>query len=206
MAKHIKEGLAEEVLAQALEGQGFIIGIDPGLTGAIAVLNDKGELLLVADIPVCPIPGNKQGKSWVDGKGLYELLSPFAKRGHAWIEMVGASARRGPGRQGTVSAASLGDSRGAIRGCLEAMGVPVDWVRPEVWKKRMALTGLGDDAKHASRMLASRYWGQDMFMRVKDHDRAEAALIALYGYRQEHEPVPTMTRPRSGGDAPGWLE
>jgi hypothetical protein len=53
--------------------------------------------------------------------------------------------------------------------------------RPSVWKKYF---GLKHD-KNASRTLGLRHFPQAPLARVKDHDRAEALLLALY-LKEQH--------------------
>lgn len=142
-----------------------IVGIDPGQTGAVAAITHDGQLLWVEDMP--------DGLSGVAvGAWLAELLRHEATL--AVVEQVGAM----PGN-GSVSMFKFGTSYGSILGALGALAVPTILVRPAVWKRRLGLTS----DKNASRQRATERWPEmaDLFRRVKDDGRAEAALIALYG-------------------------
>jgi crossover junction endodeoxyribonuclease RuvC len=75
----------------------------------------------------------------------------------------------------------LGEQYGLVRGMALAMGFRVETVQPSVWK---AALRLGSD-KDRSREAAMKAWPGDavFFGRVRDHGRAEAALIALWAHR-----------------------
>jgi crossover junction endodeoxyribonuclease RuvC len=84
-------------------------------------------------------------------------------------------------RQGVSSTFSFGKACGMIEGVVAARGLPIAWVTPQRWKKAMGVTA----DKNSSRQLAINLWPNEaeLFKRVKDADRAEAALIAEH-YRR----------------------
>jgi len=146
-----------------------IIGIDPGITGAVAVLSAEGELLAAFDMPVFKI----NGKSKIDAHELGRFIARYAEDSRAIIEAVASSPQ-----MGVASAFTFGKAAGMVEGALGACLIPFETVTPPVWKKHFKLT---KDKDHA-RQRASRQWPrQDVFTRVKDAGRAEAALIALWG-------------------------
>lgn len=148
------------------------IGIDPGLTGAIAILDDHGGLLSLEDLPVI---ANGKGSARVtrqlDPAGLAKLLPPCTKGISVALERVAAR----PG-QGVASVFSLGDSFGCIRGVLAALELPVEIVTPATWKKHHQL---GSDKEQARAKAIQLYPHADLH-RVKDHNRSEATLIARW--------------------------
>lgn len=168
-----------------------IIGVDPGLTGALALLNHHG-LQAVHDIPTM-IKGNGEGavKNQVDPGALDDLL-------RAWIEgkdkneiMVMIESQgpvRLPGNKilGGASAFSLAYTAGVIEGVVTALRLPREFVTPSVWKKALGLTAKGPDKKALARAMAQRYYPEADIHRVKDHNRAEAILIARYGHQKYH--------------------
>ena len=83
-------------------------------------------------------------------------------------------------RTARIASYSLGLNSGIVIGVVQAMGFPLERVRPMAWKKMM---GLFKKPKAASRGMASELFPEfaDQFRRVKDDGRAEAALIARYG-------------------------
>lgn len=75
----------------------------------------------------------------------------------------------------------FGYAAGQIVGVIDALSIPVIWVSPSVWKRSFML---GKD-KEFSRVKAIEAFPdmRALFARKKDHGRAEAALIALWGYQ-----------------------
>ena len=100
-------------------------GIDPGLTGAIALVNADGSLFAVEDMPV-QARGSGRVRHEVDAAGLLHLLRPHAGAiAFGLVERVGAR----PG-QGVASMFSLGHSTGVLDGVLGALGIPHQVVTP----------------------------------------------------------------------------
>lgn len=149
----------------------IILGVDPGLSGAAAFVNSDGKMLDCFDLPVAG-----EGKSArIDAANLANLIRAVAPA-RAVVELVGAM----PG-QGVSSMFRFGQATGVVAGVLGALGIPVEWVPPARWKKTMRL---GSD-KEGSRLRALETWPEHAkeFARKKDHGRAEAALIALFGVK-----------------------
>jgi len=157
----------------------MMLGIDPGITGAIALVNaDNQELMLVWDMPVVDRTHGKGQE--VNAYILADIISAAASiakncKLKATVERVGSM----PG-QGVASTFKFGESAGVIRGVLAANFIPISYPTPQAWKKSMGLSG---KPKGASRTLCQERWPEhrDKFARVKDDGRADAALIALYG-------------------------
>lgn len=154
------------------------IGIDPGASGAVAFLRD-GELSAAFDMPTVP---RRTGGEQVEPALLAQLIR--AARGldpgaHvvAVVEQVGAM----PG-QGVSSMFRFGDAFGVVRGVLGALGIPLVLAPPAQWKKALQLAGAEKDL---ARTRAIETWPvhAELFRRKKDVGRADAALIALWGWR-----------------------
>lgn len=147
-----------------------ILGIDPGIEGAWAIVDGAG-LVACGELPTVG-SGTKRQVSPV-------LLSSLIERNYpdiAVIEAVGAMPK-----QGVSSSFRFGEAVGTIKGVLGTRGIPVRMVSPVVWKRAFNLIG-GD--KEASRARAIERWPNAAllhFSRKKDHGRAEAALIAAWG-------------------------
>ena len=149
------------------------IGIDPGLSGAIAVLTD--DSLQIHDMPVMTVDRNGKAKRQVSANELAELLNLYAgKDCHVYVERVSAMAG-----QGVTSVFSFGRSFGMIEGILAALKMPVTFVAPATWVKGVA-RGPGKDASRARAMELFKGC-EHLFARVKDDGRADAALIAHWG-------------------------
>lgn len=147
----------------------MILGIDPGLSGAIAWLSDYGHLIRVADMPTLEVNGKKK----VSPQQLVAMLEEHDDQIKlAAIEDVGAM----PG-QGVTSMFNFGYSAGILAGVCAGLGIPTVLYRPAVWKRA---AGVPAD-KGAARQMAQRLWpGCRDFDRVKDDGRAEAALLARW--------------------------
>ena len=82
---------------------------------------------------------------------------------------------------------AFGRSRGVIEGCPAAFAVPATLIAPAAWKRAVGIPPGKNGAKDAARSQAIRRWPAkaDLFARVKDDGRAEAALIGLAGLMRE---------------------
>lgn len=163
------------------------IGCDPGLTGAISLIDPGRGLLECVDIPVCS-NGQDTGsmKTWVDVVALDALLWDWSGRHDFAANAVVAGIER-PIAMPNLPAqtiASQFDTFGALRGALAAQvgAAGLHIVSPHAWKK---LFGLHDDKTKARACCQSLYAGAPV-TRVKDHNRAESILIAHYLVRTLH--------------------
>ena len=117
-----------------------IVGIDPGLTGGLAVLSPAGELECLADLPVI-----RDGKlSWVDGGRLQSLLidALHGQPARVAIERVQAFPS-----QGRSSAFNFGVGFGSVLSILQARRLAIELVTPAVWKRAMGLSSDKRDRK-----------------------------------------------------------
>jgi crossover junction endodeoxyribonuclease RuvC len=93
------------------------IGIDPGLSGAVAVLSDDGILVSVHDMPVLTLKVARGTRHEYDAPGLMALLEPYSgPQSHVIIEEAQAM----PG-QGTRSMFTTGLGFGLWLGILGAL-------------------------------------------------------------------------------------
>lgn len=150
----------------------YLIGVDPGVSGAIVVLQSAA----------CPdpvewirMPTIKQGKSSrVDAAAVARFLADFDV-GHAYIEQVGAM----PG-QGVTSMFTFGHAAGVVEGVVVGQMIPITKVTPQAWKRRAGLVGADKDA---ARSRAIQLWPSWAALGKKGEGQAlaDAALIARYG-------------------------
>lgn len=153
-----------------LDHRPAVFGIDPGLTGAIAVLRHDGQLLDVDDMPTTDGRVTAQMlRRWLD-------LAPW--EGHTptvGIELVHAMPK-----QGVSSTFKFGATWGLVHGAFGATGHRIIDIRPQDWKKTFHIGGPRDGQKEKARRLAIERWPDhaQAFARKKDAGRAEAALIA----------------------------
>lgn len=157
-----------------------IIGVDIGAAGALALVDEAGELLEVADMPI--LRDGPSNRPAVNGPLLAEVVGRW-RANRAFVEYVGAR----PG-EGAVGAFAFGRSRGVIEGVLAALAVPATHIAPAAWKRAVGIAAGRDGAKDAARSEAIRRWPAKatLFARVKDDGRAEAALIAIAGMKREN--------------------
>lgn len=148
------------------------IGVDPGKTGAIALLDSYSQLVTVHDMPlaggIVSATLLAQLEEWQrDGDSL------FGGFGTAVIEDVHSMPK-----QGVASSFGFGRSKGVAEGVFAGAGRPLVYVAPGKWKKDLRLSADKDGA----RRRAIELWPgkAQLFARVKDDGRAEAALIALW--------------------------
>lgn len=143
----------------------MIIGVDPGMTGALAVI-DRGQLVAIMPMPTT----NGQ----VSGSAIAEIIEGYAPT-RVCIEDVHAMPQNG-----SISSFKLGYNFGIVVGVFNAARVPIMRVSSHRWKKSFNL--IGKD-KSASRALAMELYPAHAhsFRLKKDDGKAEAALIARWG-------------------------
>lgn len=173
-----------------------VIGIDPGLSGALCLLED-GALVAVRDMPVMAKgKGGGLVKNEVNPAGLAAVLREWlagianASEVRIVVELVNSRPTAGPPQPcpvckrdrkalGSSSVFSMGDTGGCIRGVLAALGLPVEWVGPATWKRHFQLPG-GAAQKEVARAHAIKLFPNADLARKKDHNRAEAILLARW--------------------------
>ena len=142
-----------------------IIGVDPGVSGAIAFYYpDRPNLISAYDVPVVD--------NSINPAELFDLIRRYGPD-LAVVEHVHAF--KG---QGVTSMFNFGKSYGIALGVIGAMKIPSVHVSPTKWKKYFSLTA---DKEQARALAISKWPASEHFRRKKDNGRAEAALLALYG-------------------------
>ena len=161
----------------------YLLGIDPGFYGALALIEPINRVIIaIYDMPTVQplkIAGGPDAKYpiVVDGVQLVKII----KRHESTIKMAVLERVHAMPEQGVSSMFRFGEGYGLIQGVLHAFGIRTLMPPAAVWK---AAHGLSHD-KARSIALASNIFGQmatkQYFNRKKDDGRAEAALLALYG-------------------------
>jgi crossover junction endodeoxyribonuclease RuvC len=172
--------------------RGVVLGIDPGLDGALAILSADGKLLDVRPMPTRTLTKADGGKKRLVCE---EGLAAYVRKWQptvAWIEDVYSSSQ-----MGVVGAFTFGEGKGTLRGVLGALGVPRRFVSPMTWKARLGvlvprtplLPGMTKKAhkaahkkalKDAAIAKAAKLFPRHARQLTKDGP-AEAALIGAYG-------------------------
>lgn len=156
----------------------IVLGIDPGLDGAIAEMTEAGELVAVHDMPT--LEDGAKGCRAVNPALLASIIHELHAT-LAYCELVGPRPT-----DSTTGAFGFGRSRGIIEGVLAAAGIPLAMIAPPVWKRASNIAP-GKENKDSARSVAILRWPSQaaLFARKCDCDRAEAALIAVAGMRKE---------------------
>ena len=170
-----------------------IISIDPGLSGAIALIQaDTGELFDVADMPTRKtVTAAGKKATVIDVPALAEILDDYID--HAYNpDHVAIVIEQQSTRPGLAAGAvfKTGYGYGVLVGLAEASGCHWTTIRPQDWKQwHPGLIGAGGDLKGGARTRAIKTASReaamarfphhaDRFWRLRDDGRAEAALIA----------------------------
>lgn len=146
----------------------LVIGIDPGQTGAIALVGDHG-VLAVEDMPVVD--------KWVNPALLHNIV--YGMTVNLRIDLAVVEKVRSMPGGGVAGMFKFGAAWGMV---VQAVAhLPIEQPTPAMWKRALGLS----KSKDASRALAIDLWpaDADRFARVKDDGRAEACLLAAYGLR-----------------------
>jgi crossover junction endodeoxyribonuclease RuvC len=156
----------------------LIIGIDPGISGAICFF-ENGKILDVVEMPT--MTEGKKNKRQVNGSQVYNEISKKIKQVDkkdikVIIEQVSAM----PG-QGVTSMFNFGQSFGILKGMCSAMRLPMYFVRPVKWKKYFSLINSEKDASRTKAIEIFPYFSPNL-SKKKDSNKADAILIASYYY------------------------
>ena len=159
----------------------YVLGVDGGMSGALALLGSDGSLM-VTDTPCNRI---KSGDGWrheldaITAIGyfrMWPMTYAFFEKGQELVRVGEDGQRR---RQKGMY--DYGFTNGALYGAALVIGAICTIVTPQDWKRKLHL--LGKD-KEASRALATELWpdgGKNIWPAKSHHNRAEAALIAKFG-------------------------
>jgi crossover junction endodeoxyribonuclease RuvC len=152
----------------------IIIGIDPGLSGGIAVL-DNNKVLDLFDMPV--MADGKKNKKQLNSALLAKLIkekTSNSSESAVIVEQVNAM----PG-QGVTSMFNFGQTFGAIKGICATLELPIFFVRPSKWKKHFELI---NSSKDASRTKAIEMYPHlaEKLSKKKDVNKSDAILIARF--------------------------
>lgn len=154
----------------------MIISIDPGNTGAIALLSDADTVKQVWDMPIMEA---------LSGKG--NVVNPFVLSDifREAIELGGKSVYlelvHSMPNQGVASTFKFGVSYGVIQGVAACLNLPINLVKPQRWKKYHGLIGKDKDA---CRLMAIECFEDqaDNLKRKKDIGRADAIMIGRFAF------------------------
>ena len=154
----------------------LIIGIDPGINGAICFF-ENGQVKDVLEMPT--MAEGKKNKRQINGHQMYNELTTRIK-GYSTqnINVIVEQVSAMPG-QGVTSMFNFGQSFGVIKGICAAMQLPIFFIRPIKWKKHFELI---NSQKDASRTKAIEMFPKisSILSKKKDSNKADAILIASF--------------------------
>ena len=156
----------------------LIIGIDPGISGAICFFED-GQVKEIIDMPV--MTDGKKNKRQINGPQVYnEISARINKLAKKDIIVVIEQVSAMPG-QGVTSMFNFGQSFGVLKGICSAMQLSMHFVRPAKWKKYFGLIKTEKDASRTKVIEIFPYISSQL-SRKKDSNKADAILIASFFY------------------------
>ncbi|MBI9092813.1 MAG: hypothetical protein JEZ12_26655 [Desulfobacterium sp.] len=146
--------------------QAWWLGIDPGGSGAACL--KSGPEIKISDY-VGILETSAQIREW---KSAYLIQGAFLELVHSMPD------------DGVASAFKFGTNFGFWQGTLASLEIPFKFVTPQAWRKGLFAGVPGKTTKKKSLFVARRMFpDSECFLREKDHDRAEAMLMAYQAER-----------------------
>lgn len=159
-----------------------VIGIDPGFTGGVAIVNIDFQLVDAWQMPT----RKPKNVTEIDARQLADMIDQSRCK-TAYVEFVVSRPRQ-------AHQFRFGISTGVVHGVLETLGLTVHTIAAQRWKAGVGLAQRAVNehtsvSKARSRALAAKVWPAQahLFKRTTDDGVAEAALIALYGMGLEKD-------------------
>ena len=151
-----------------------IIGIDPGLSGGIAVLDDL-KIYDIFDMPI--MSEGKKNKNQLNSAQLVNIIKKHVlKNDDTFVIVEQVSAMPG---QGVTSMFNFGQTFGAIKGICAALSLPIFFVRPSKWKKHFNLINASKDSSR-TKVIEMYPSLSSQLAKKKDVNKSDAVLIARY--------------------------
>ena len=151
-----------------------IVGIDPGLSGAIAIL-ENNNVLNIFDMPV--MAEGKKNKRQLNSAQLAHIIKENTVKNEE-ITIVVEQVNAMPG-QGVTSMFNFGQTFGAIKGISAALNLPIFFVRPSKWKKHFELINSSKDSSR-TKVIEMYPSLSNQLSKKKDVNKSDAILIARF--------------------------
>jgi crossover junction endodeoxyribonuclease RuvC len=187
------------------------IGIDPGVTGAVAALDGAGRIISLQDTPTILEKSGKHTHRVYAEPGMASLLEGILRSDSMTCKGCGSVYRthlanqvfvmienvHSMPKQGVASSFSFGVGYGVWRGIIAALGLPCMRVEPKVWKKAMGISSAkGKAVSKALKLFPRAELGHAFRGRMIYSDgRAEALLLAQYAFATVIRPA--VSRPKA---------
>jgi len=189
--------------------QRLYIGIDPGVTGAVAAIDQKGQVISLQDTPTITVKRGKVLRREYAEPAMAALLEGILQSAGAAYCPCGNPSRHlmqnvlvalenvhSMPKQGVASSFSFGVGFGVWRGIIATLGLPHERVEPGVWKRALKLTAnKGTAVAKALRLFPRAELGHAFQGRMIYSDgRAEALLLAYYALQQANSKTPLKSK------------
>lgn len=165
----------------------IVVGVDPGLTGAVAFI---GSTVALEDMPTLEVAGGGLVKRRVDGHALAGLVRRHCPAGEAVAVFCEAVGTIGGKNNAVQTQGSLLRSLGAIEAVFDILRWPCVPVLPQTWQAFYKLRGKKAEKRGRGELPAAMKVARELYpqaaegmARVRDHNRAEALLVAHWGWR-----------------------
>lgn len=159
----------------------MLIGIDPGIKGALAFFYDDGRQA-VLDVPVRQKHG---GGNEVDPRVLQQMLRNYVPADEKGLVVMESShAFMGSGKRvgSMASQASLAATKAVIAAVCELSGMDIAYVTPKAWQAFFGIRNTdSEDTKEQSYRIARQLYPDVKI--TKTSGRPDALLIGRYGQR-----------------------
>jgi crossover junction endodeoxyribonuclease RuvC len=153
----------------------IVLGVDPGIHGGLAIVSDDGGRAVMINVIDIPVVGSG-ARERVDAIAVQNFIRDQGPT-FALVERAQAMPR-----QGASSGFKYGRAVGALEAAIVLCAIPLEIIEPTAWKRFWHLPAK-DKERSRQRALELFPSAHALFARKRDHGRAEAALIALYGLR-----------------------
>lgn len=154
-------------------------GIDGGLSGALSILDDTGQLLEMRVMPILPV---SNGRNEYDCQKILEILLKYPN-----ATVILEKAQFTP-KLGGIASFSFGKSYGMMIGMLSALKMRYHLVAARTWQKEMLADINSENTKDASAIIAKRLYPEQSFLATERSRKihsgcTDSILIATYGQR-----------------------
>jgi crossover junction endodeoxyribonuclease RuvC len=159
-----------------------VVGVDPGLSGALAALDENSRLIKIWDVPSITVKRGKKHRRVIQTA----ILAGIFREIHAMQvpTLIALEFVRSMPNQGIAGAFTFGQGFGMMEMGAAAFELPIEYITPVKWKKAMLAAGSGTD-KQASIVRALQVCpAAAPYLTLKRHEgRAEAILLATFALR-----------------------
>ncbi|KVD81910.1 hypothetical protein WS62_23425 [Burkholderia sp. ABCPW 14] len=163
----------------------IIVGIDPGIHGAIATLT-ASDFAHVIDMPIRPSHRGGKIRNEVDPLALRDELRklvPPDEKGIVVMEDLNAFIGGGARVGSMASQASLAATKAVVRTVCELAGLPITHVSPKAWQAFYGIATRVESTKKQSLRIAREMFGRELCPLERHDGRADALLIARFALR-----------------------